>query len=143
MENLKAKSLPEYPVPRRGVVLVIGTSPGWDEAMATALALHPRADICAVDDAVELVEADHIATVQPGTIKDLHQKHLHAWGWKPSRSLCVHYRAPGHDRIEKDLAFFAWDITVEGSVPFAAEIMASLGYDQVILCGCGPNLKGQ
>lgn len=131
------KSLPEYPIARRGVVLVIGTAPCWEEDLAAARKLYPDADLCAVNEAVLLVEADHIATSHDGRIKTFHQKHLDRWGWRAGKSVDVHYRAPGHKNLENLGAFFAWDVTVgAGSAPFAAAVMTLIGYELVIFCGC-------
>jgi hypothetical protein len=130
------KCKPEYPLAHSGVVFVIGTAPSWKEDLEAARAVYPDADLCAVNEAVLLVEADHIATSHDGRIKGFHQKHLDRWGYRPGKTVDVHYRSPQHSKTE-DAAFFSWDVTTgAGSAPFAAAVMALIGYDLVIFCGC-------
>lgn len=130
------KSFPPYPIKRSGVCFVIGTAPCWKEDYEAAKKIFPHHDICAVNEAVRLVEADHIATSHDGRIKGFHLKHLELYGYKKGKSVDVHYRSPQLEKRE-DAAYYAWDVTVgAGSAPFAASVMVLIGYDLVIFCGC-------
>lgn len=130
------KSAPVYPLKKSGVVFVVGTAPCWKEDLDAARKIFPNADLCAVNEAVRLIDADHVATSHDGKITDFHRLHLATWGYKKGRNVDIHYRAPGLEKKENPL-FFAWDVTVgAGSAPFAAAVMVLIGYDLVILCGC-------
>lgn len=129
-------SMPSYPVRKGGVCFVVGTAPCVLEDLAAARKLFPDADICAVNEAVKLVEADHIATSHDGKISEFHKMHLDTHGYKKGRNLDLHYRAPGHQRKELP-TFYAWDVTTgAGSAPFAAAVMTLVGYNLIVFVGC-------
>lgn len=130
------RSLPEYPLKRSGVVFVVGTAPCWKEDYEAARAIFPNHDVCAVNEAVRLVRAQHIATSHDGKISDFHRLHLSTWGYKKGENVDIHFRSPGLEKKESPL-FYAWDVTVgAGSAPFAAAVMSLIGYDLVIFVGC-------
>ena len=135
-ETLVGKSAPFYPVKHSGVCLIVGTAPCWKEDLDAALKIFPNADICAVNEAVRLVKADHIATSHDGKITDFHKLHLATHGYKKGDIVDVHFRSPQLEKRESP-AFFAWDVTVgAGSAPFAAAVMVLIGYDLAVFVGC-------
>lgn len=127
------QALPEYPSVHGGVVFVVGTAPCWEEDVAAARKIFPNADICAVNEAVKLIKADHVATSHDGRITKFMSQNVERWGgdYVPE----YHFRSPQHRDTRPDA--YSWDVTVgAGSAPFAAAVMTLIGYDLVVFCGC-------
>jgi len=125
---------PEYLKHERGVCLVIGTHPCWYDDFCNAVEIvGPDYAICAVNDAVELLRADHIATCHGEKIEQFIAKHEARWPGDPFP--IVHIRDT--EQAKTDRPCYRWKVrTWAGSAPFAAAVMVAAGYEQVILCGC-------
>ena len=127
-------SSPPYPEKHSGVCLIVGTHPCWEQDVEAARRIAPNADVCAVNEAVKLIKADHVATSHEGRIQLFASQHLARWGSNHQHPE-FHFRSPQFKELRKDA--FAWDVTVgAGSAPFAAAVMTLIGYDMAIFCGC-------
>lgn len=115
-----------------GVCLVVGTAPCWREDYEAALAAYPDADVCLINEASKLgIPAKHFATCHPEKIDQ----------FLPQDSgYCIHVRdteaAVNRPHVRHNVT------TGASSAMFAAVVMASIGYDRVILCGCPMNGGG-
>lgn len=118
-----------YPHPHSGPCLVVGTAPCVHSDLMRALDAFPDADICAVNDATALVEANHLATCHGAKLAQF----LAARKGKsiPTCHISAYERGPVH------IPAYAWECrTGAGSALFAAVVMADIGYSPVILVGC-------
>lgn len=128
------KSKPQYPVKHGGVIAIVGTAPCWEQDLTALRSKFGAVDLCAVNEAVKLINADHIATSHDGRIDMFLSQHQVRWGYQ-DKLPDLHYRSPQFARVHP-LAY-AWDVTVgAGSAPFAAAVMTMIGYDLAVFCGC-------
>jgi len=123
----KAESNPKHPKEKTGVVLVVGTHPCVHDDIEAAANKFPGADICAVNDATDLICADCVATVHPEKLDQFLEKQ--EW-------LDIHTREK-MKRPDPRENEYVWNIkTGGGSGLFAVGVMLALGYEKVIMCGC-------
>lgn len=133
--ELKAgRSVPAYPVSHHGITcLVVGTAPCWADDFSKAMHIVDHFEVCAVNEATRLIHPHHVATVHTEKI-DYFCSFL-----DPKRTAI---RKPiNHVKRQPQIHFrelaYEWDVEMwAGSAIFAALVMASIGYDRVILCGC-------
>jgi hypothetical protein len=124
----KIQSKPFHAKNASGVCLVVGTHPCADKDIEAAARIYPGADVCAINDAIDLVPAKYLATAHPEKLDQFLQN--------------VDYPVEIHTRgkMKRPLARegeYVWTLnTGGGSALFAAAIMTAIGYDLVILCGC-------
>lgn len=128
-------SSPKYPRQERGICFVIGTHPCWHDDYVEALTTLGVDDyaVCAVNDAVELILADHIATCHGEKIEQFIEKHAHRWPDEPLPT--IHLRDVETAKTERSA--YRWPVKMgASSAIFAAAVMVMIGYEKVILCGC-------
>lgn len=122
---------------QKGVCVIIGTHPDWREDLEAVLAVHPKVDVCGINEAVRLIKCKHLVTAHRDKISDfieLHKKY-HKGKYLP----LIHLQdIPVRDDSDRPKAkHHLWKIkTMAGSAPFAAAAMVLLGYEEVIMCGC-------
>lgn len=131
--EIKATSKPAHAKSASGVCLVVGSAPCVHRDVEEALLAYPDAKICAVNDAAGLVMADYLATCHGEKIEQFIGAHE-----KSNNDMAlpeIHVK-DAHE-VTTERPCFRWTISIgAGSAPFAAAVMALIGFDLVILCGC-------
>lgn len=132
----KTQSSPAHPKDKHGICLVVGTHPDWvvdfDAAFKSAYEQEVEIEgICAINDATDLVQADYLATVHPEKISQFLSDVQHP--------IEIHSRDKMKRPDPQDHEY-VWGIKYGGgSALFAVMVMLSIGYDQVVMCGCPMN----
>lgn len=130
-----AASRPRYPKKENGVCLVVGTHPCVDQDLDEAMAKHPGAKFCAVNEATAIVPAHHLATYHGAKIEQFIQKHEDAWGLDAYELPIIHMS--DIPEAVTDRPCYRWNMNYGGgSGIFAAAAMVAIGFDLVIFCGC-------
>lgn len=117
------------PQPGGDVCLIVGCAPCWKVDVDAALATYPGADVCVINSAARLMPAQHIASVHGALLGDFAAMQKQ-FGKNPA----LHTR---REEVAPGLPHYYWTVPiVKSSAPFAAAIMAFIGYKTVIMCGC-------
>ena len=115
-----------------GACLIVGTAPCWREDYDAAMKAYPDADVCLVNEASRFpIPAKHFATCHPEKIDHF---------LDPDSGFVIHVRDTEHAVNRQHIRHKV--TTGSSSAMFAAVVMASIGYDRVILCGCPMNGGG-
>lgn len=115
-----------------GVCLIVGTAPCWREDYTAALAAYPDADVCLINEASRLgIPAKHFATCHPEKLD---------YFLEPDSGYLIHVKDNEHGVNRPHVRHNV--TTGASSAMFAAVVMASIGYELVILCGCPMNGGG-
>jgi hypothetical protein len=123
----KSESTPKHQKNKTGVVFVVGTHPCVHDDVAAAAKKFPGSDVCAVNDATDLILADHIVTVHPEKLDQFLENHNCA-------EIHTRVKMKRPDPRENE---YVWDIKLGGgSGLFAVCVMLAIGYEKIIMCGC-------
>lgn len=124
---------PPYPFQHSGTCIVLGTHPCWQDDIHEFMDKRPHDDgfhICGVNEAGKLMPLHHLATCH--SEKADHFMSMLGHQIPPKlhvRKLCR--------PIAVQHPSFMWDLKLSaGSANFAAMVMASIGYDLVVMAGC-------
>lgn len=124
----KKQSIPKHPKNRSGVCFVVGTHPCVHDDIAAAAKIFPGADVCVINDAADLIVAQHLATAHPEKLDQFLEKQPEI----PEIHSRSKMKRPGARENE-----FIWELnTGGGSGLFAVAVMLSIGYELVVMCGC-------
>ena len=137
------RAVPDYPHPRSGTALVVGTGPGFMEEYAEASRLRPGAFVVAVNKAAGFVRADAIFSMHYALMSKWIRAHDLAWGTREMRPETHSGCRDNPDMLVKlDELYgtwidYLWPIANSwGSSGWAAGKMCrAMGCDEVILCG--------
>ena len=130
-------SKPAYPKKVTGVCLVVGTAPCVHEDVEEALLAYPDATICAVNEAGALLPADYLVTCHGDKIEQFLELQENAFGIFGDDNPMPELHMKDISEATTERPAYRWQISIgAGSAPFAAAIMALIGYELVIFCGC-------
>ena len=138
--ELAGVARPAYPKQESGVCLVVGTHPCVNDDIDAALLKYPGAHFCAVNEASAIVPAHHIATCHGDKLEIFIKAHEETWGLLTDDNLMheppvIHIRDMPEAKTDREC--HRWETTIgAGSAPFAAAVMAAIGYEPIIFCGC-------
>lgn len=126
-----------YPFKHSGPALVVGSAPCVFEDLSRAQAALPEAKIFAVNEAVKIVNPDFICSY--------HCEKMEKFASMASGEFTTHsanVTRSGQERKDFTAVEYWWpNLRAHGATSawFAARVALSMGFDEIILCGCPLN----